>query len=63
MVQRGRPPAIARLTKLNQHWTPEQLAWLQARAQALGNVPVSSVARMVVQAAMDAERQQQEATA
>lgn len=63
MAQRGRPSSIHAMLKLNQHWTPEQLTWLQARAQVLGNVGVATVARMVVQAEIERERQQQEASA
>ena len=63
MAQRGRPATLAGFVKSSQHWTPEQLAWLRAKGDATGIVTVAAVARMVVQAAMDAERSQQEATA
>lgn len=59
MEQRGRPPAIRVMRKLNQHWTPEQLAWLQARAQRSGIGTVAGVARMIVQAEIERERQQE----
>jgi hypothetical protein len=37
-------------------WTPEQLAWLQARERRLGLGSVAAVARMIVQAAIESER-------
>lgn len=61
MAQRGRPATRAGMVKSSQQWTPAQLAWLEARAQALGVGPVSAVARMIVQQAMDAERSEQAA--
>lgn len=51
------------MLKVSQQWTPEQMAWLRARADASGIGTVAAVARMVVQQAMGAERAQQEATA
>lgn len=51
------------MLKTNQQWTPEQSAWLRARADASGIGTVAAVARMVVQQAIEAERQAQEATA
>lgn len=59
MAQRGRPPTLAGFVKSSQHWTPDQLAWLRAKGDATGIVTVAAVARMIVQAAMDAERAQQ----
>lgn len=61
---RGRPALGSRkLVATNIYLTPEQIAWLRAKAHATGIVTVAVVGRMIVQAAMDAERQQQEATA
>ena len=59
MAQRGRPATRAGMLKTNQQWTPEQIAWLRAKADATGIVTVAAVARMVVQAAIEAERAQQ----
>lgn len=58
---RGRPATLAGMLKTNQQWTPEQSAWLRAKAQASGVGTVAAVARMVVQQAMDAERSEQAA--
>ncbi len=59
MAQRGRPATRAGMLATSQQWTPEQRAWLEARAQRLGVGTVAAVARMLVQQAIEAERQQQ----
>lgn len=58
---RGRPVLSdeRRLIGVSQQWTPEQMAWLRARAESSGVVSLAAVVRQIVQAAMDAERQQQ----
>lgn len=57
---RGRPALGSRkLIATNIQFTPEQMAWLRARVDATNSVTLAAVARQLVQAAMDAERQQQ----
>lgn len=62
--RRGRPALGDRkLTPINLLFTPEQRAWLEGRADSAGAVTVAAVVRQLVQQAIDAERQQQEASA
>lgn len=62
--RRGRPALGDRkLTPINLLFTPDQRAWLEARADAAGAVTVAAVVRQIVQAEIERERQQQEASA
>ncbi len=45
-----------RMVKANTQWTPEQYAWLQRESERLGLRSAAAAARMIVQAAMSAER-------
>jgi hypothetical protein len=49
------PTASGKPIRTSAQWTPEQYAWLQARARRLGLRSVAAVVSMLVQEAMNAE--------
>lgn len=60
---RGRPALSdeRRMIGTSLQWTPDQAAWLRARAQSSGIGSVAAVVRQIVQAEIERERQQQDA--